>query len=153
MRAAPLILLMFALVACRSSRKSQPAAPSVDQPKAETEVFAIRAHKVIAKSKHVRIWVTLENKTDQQITASYGDFVLERDGVTYPGALRVPFARVTKRFEMTPRMVKRFPDAIEFLGAPPSGTGTIRLVRYTVNGVSADCDLALAFPIANATWP
>jgi len=149
-----ILVLVIILAACHSSRGSSRKAPlpATTAPEAENDVFRLSAHRMVSNAKHIRIWLTLENKTDQDLTVGYGDFMLERDGKTYPGALRVPFVRVTKSFPMTVGMVKRFPDAIEFLGAPSSGDATIRLVRYSAGGESRECDLAMKVQLVNERW-
>jgi len=138
------VLLALALGSCGSTAPR----PDLPQPTAENDVFRITVHRVIANDTHVRVWATLENKTDQALRVEYGDFQLVHEGTTYECALRVPFVRITKPFPMTPHMKKRLPDALEALAVPPRGNATLKLTRYAVEpGEAQPTDLSVEIPL------
>lgn len=134
-----LVLLAAALpFACSTTTKQLGGELS-----AENETVRLILLKVRYKDKggNLRVWATLENKLDQTIEVGYGGFRLEAAGKTYAGALRVPFARTTKDFEMTPLMVKRLPGPIEFLDVPRVGEATLVL-----NGAGG-APVSVTFPV------
>jgi len=145
------LLLAVALAAgCKSSKPPVDAGP---QPKAANAVFSMVVHKVHTKGgDNVRVWITLENKTESELTVSYGDFYLEHENKRYPGALRVPFVRVDKSFPMVPKMVKRFSGPLEFLGVPLRGKAKLVLPKYIEGGAEKQVDLALEVPLADVDW-
>ena len=109
-------------------------------------MFAIRVHRIEAHEKHVRVWVSLENRTMSELTSSYSAFNLVHEGSKYGGALRVPFTRVQKGFKLHPKMVKRF------VSVPLRGTGTLRLEWFRKEGATSPTDLAVQIPIATRNW-
>jgi hypothetical protein len=100
------------------------------------------------KKKHLGFWATLENKSDQELTASYGAFKILVDGATYPGALRVPFVRVTKDFSVAPKMLKQLPGPVEALNVTPGAEGTLQLDNIVIQGkTDAPVSVSVNFPI------
>ena len=145
-----LLLAILLVAGCKSSGPRVDAGP---QPKAANSVFSMVVHKVHTKGgDNVRVWITLENKTESELTVSYGDFYLEHEDKRYPGALRVPFVRVDKAFPMVPKMVKRFSGPLEFLGVPLRGKAKLVLPKYIEGGASKRTDLAVDVVLTDAEW-
>ena len=144
-----LVTCLFAitLAACESAPKA-----TGPRPAAEDGMFAIRVHRIEANEKHVRVWVSLDNRTMFELTTSYSAFNLVHEDVKYGGALRVPFTRVQKGFKLHPKMVKRFTGPLEFLSVPVRGTGILRLEWFQKDGATSETDLAVQIPIATRNW-
>ena len=118
---------------------------------AENEVVQIKIHKILYRKtgkRALRVWATLTNKTSKNVTASYGNFKLIINGKTYPGALRVPFARVHKTFPLSPNMVKKIPGPIESEHVPMANEATLTLDNIKVDGASGTYSISVTFPFA-----
>ncbi|NUM34124.1 MAG: hypothetical protein HUU50_06250 [Candidatus Brocadiae bacterium] len=104
----------------------------------ENSMVKLSVDKVLFKKGNLRVWGTLENKTDQSIMLSYGSFKIKVLDTVYPGALRVPFVRVTKDFPLEPKMLKKLPGPIEALQVAPASRGSLILDIPGGSSVSVD---------------
>ena len=151
-----LLALAFLLTtaACgRRGRDGDASSVPLDRPVAQTEVFHLTVHRVASQQKHLRIWVTLTNRSDEQVQVSYGDFEVEIGGATYPAPLYIFPVTRTNEFPMSPTMVKKFGGPLQALSVPTEGACTLRLTRYRgTDGEHQPANLEVKVPLVNYDW-
>lgn len=123
------------------------------QPVGENSIVKLQVHKIYYKKKGkqvLRVWATLINKTDKNLTCDYGSFKIIVNGKVYPGALRVPFVRVTKAFPVSANMTKKIPGPVEALHVQMAAEATLKLENIQVEGESNKISVSVNFPFVPA---
>jgi hypothetical protein len=150
------ILLLISAVAvpvgCKgpNSANSRTAVRNFSPPiVAENDVMKAEIRKLHHKRRSFRIWMNLQNKTDDTLQMNYSDITATVDGRTVHGALRIPFVRVTKGFEMTPKLYKTINQPIEFMDLPRMQNVEIKITNIRVNGKDGTPDLSVTLPVRN----
>jgi hypothetical protein len=144
-----LLLLLIpaaAAVGCKSiKREFEP--PLV----VSNDLLELSVVKLQQKKDYLRVWMVLENLTDDTLVLDYGDFRLGVDGAVIPGALRVPFSRVDKEFEMEPHFLKVISGPVEFLGVGPVPEAEIVLTDIRREGETEGSELRIRVPVASGS--
>lgn len=138
------LLLSFLTIVPACGTFKRDFEPPLREANEQVEV-AVRSLKL--KKGRLRIWADLINKTDQTLLLRYSDFQARSGGRVYPGALRVPFVRVTKEFEMPPHFHKRLSQPVEFegVGEPVSIEFAVENIR--VQGQEGSSSVSVQVPV------
>jgi hypothetical protein len=116
---------------------------------AQNDVLKVEVRKLHHKKRSLRVWMNLENKTDDKLEMRYSDIRATAGGRTVRGALRVPFVRVTRGFKMDPKFYKTISQPIEFLDLPRMQDVVITVTNVRVDGKGNAPDLTVTVPVRN----
>ena len=138
----PLAALVLLASGCRSfKREFDP--PLITQ----NDVVKMSVRKLSHKKTSLRIWLSLENLTEQVLQMQYGNFTIVSNGQKLRGALRVPFVRIDKGFEMPARYFKYIGQPIEFIGVEKAAEIELAVTGVHSRGGPPVPDLNLTVPV------
>jgi hypothetical protein len=137
------LLALGVAVGCHGKRLGQEFSPPLVT---ENETMRMTAREVQVKGDLLRVWLAIENKSDQSFDLQYSDFSVTSGGVELRGALRVPFVRVSKGFDMPAGFYKEMSQPIEFQGWASAPSAEVVLSNIPVSGEMTQLRLVVPIP-------
>ncbi len=112
-RAFVVLPVLLLVAACSSARRTY------DPPiSAENDVVRIAIQKSQRKKDDLRVWMTIENKTDDAVTVKKGSYVAMVNGKKYMGYAGHGI-KITRGWDQAPNSTKKM--KIAYVGVPEGG--------------------------------
>ena len=127
MRLAKVVVLLIMFVVVFGCGGAQRKYSVENQPTGENYLVKLCVKRVVYKKSLMRVWVSVINKTQKHLYATYQGFKLIVNGQAYSGSFRRKFNQYQGEFIIMPGQRKEFRAYLEFQHVPPATQAVLLL--------------------------